>query len=99
MIMYVIQRDFGSGPFIGSTLLISWMPIIQEMEHTFTRNFLWEAQGQTFEQIGKYLPTYFSHGQLYVELSRVQKKSNVILAEKNGTSMTIINCVHKEILI
>eukprot|EP00106_Octopus_bimaculoides_P023805 XP_014791247.1 PREDICTED: uncharacterized protein LOC106884400 [Octopus bimaculoides] len=111
---HVIEAKVASGPLAGSTLLIPRIPhISQEMEFpfTFTRKqfpvkpafaLTWnKAQGQTFEQIGMYLPTqFFSHGQMYVALSRVRKKANVkILTERYGNSMIIDNCVYKKILL
>ncbi|XP_014788535.1 uncharacterized protein LOC106882387 [Octopus bimaculoides] len=108
------EAEVASGPYAGSTLLIQRIPhVFQGMEFPFS--FTWKqfpvkpafaltcnkAQGQTFEQIGIYLPTqFFSHGQLYVALSGVQKKANVkILAERNGNCMIADNCVYEEILL
>uniref|UniRef100_A0A0L8GZE4 Uncharacterized protein n=1 Tax=Octopus bimaculoides TaxID=37653 RepID=A0A0L8GZE4_OCTBM len=84
---HVIEAEVASGSYVGSTLLIRRIPhVSQEMEFPFpfthkqfpvklvfasTCN---KAQGQPSEQIGIYLPTqFFSHGQLYVALSRVRK--------------------------
>uniref|UniRef100_A0A0L8IA46 DNA helicase Pif1-like 2B domain-containing protein n=1 Tax=Octopus bimaculoides TaxID=37653 RepID=A0A0L8IA46_OCTBM len=75
---HVIEAKVASGPCAGSTLLIPRIPhVSQEMEFPFpftckqfplkpafvlTCN---KAEGQTFEQIGIYLPRqFFSHGQL-----------------------------------
>ena len=44
-----------------------------------------KSQGQTLKKIGIYLPKpVFSHGQLYVALSRVGTKHGVRLMVKNG---------------
>ena len=44
-----------------------------------------KAQGQTITKMGLYLPKpVFTHGQLYVALSRVQSKDNIKVLVKNG---------------
>ena len=44
-----------------------------------------KAQGQTIPIMGLYLPKpVFTHGQLYVALSRVQSKDNITVLIKNG---------------
>ncbi|XP_029644826.1 uncharacterized protein LOC115218945 [Octopus sinensis] len=111
---HVIEAEVASGPYAGSTLLIPRIPhVSQEIEFPFTfthKQFPVKpafalacntAQGQTFEQIGIYLPTqFFSHGQLYFALSRFQKKANMkILAERNENSMITDNGVYKKILL
>ncbi|XP_029639771.1 uncharacterized protein LOC115214880 [Octopus sinensis] len=111
---HVIEDEVASGSYVGSTLLIPRIPhVSQEMEFpfTFTRKQFPvksafaltcnKSKGQTFEQNGIYLLTqFFSHGQLYVALSKVRKKANVkILAERNGNSTITDNCVYKEMLL
>uniref|UniRef100_A0A0L8I0Y0 DNA helicase Pif1-like 2B domain-containing protein n=1 Tax=Octopus bimaculoides TaxID=37653 RepID=A0A0L8I0Y0_OCTBM len=111
---HVIEAEVPSCPYARSTLLIPRIPhVSQEMEFLFiftrkqfpvklafalTCN---RIQRQTFEQIGIYPPTlFFSHGHLYVAVSKVPKKANVkVLAERNGNSMITDNCVYKEILL
>ena len=45
-----------------------------------------KAQGQTFQRVGIYLPqSCFSHGQLYVAMSRVGERSGVRIMVVNGT--------------
>ncbi|CAN1239226.1 ATP-dependent DNA helicase PIF1 [Linum grandiflorum] len=60
-----------------------------------------KSQGQTLEQIGIYLPTpVFSHGQLYVALSRVRSSSgiHIVLGDDNeDATKTTRNIVYKEI--
>ncbi|KAH9123405.1 hypothetical protein AeMF1_005593 [Aphanomyces euteiches] len=44
-----------------------------------------KAQGQTISHVGVYLPEpVFSHGQLYVAMSRAQAKGNIKLLVANG---------------
>jgi ATP-dependent exoDNAse (exonuclease V) alpha subunit len=74
-----------------------------------------KAQGQTIPTVGVYLPEpVFSHGQLYVALSRATAKSNIkILAVKDNRKdtknpkkrkrietlvTTTLNIVYKEVL-
>lgn len=45
-----------------------------------------KAQGQTLDTVGLYLPEpVFSHGQLYVALSRCTKPKNLKVLIENGT--------------
>jgi ATP-dependent DNA helicase PIF1 len=54
-----------------------------------------KAQGQTIERVGLYLPKHvFSHGQLYVVLSRV-KLSAAIKFMIDGTDSSIKNSLTK----
>lgn len=56
-----------------------------------------KAQGQTINIAGIDLTTQcFSHGQLYVALSRVTSKNNLFVYTGNQTNAT--NVVYKEIL-
>uniref|UniRef100_A0A0L8IG06 Uncharacterized protein n=1 Tax=Octopus bimaculoides TaxID=37653 RepID=A0A0L8IG06_OCTBM len=112
---HVVETEVASGPYAGSTLLFPKIPhVSQEMEFAFTftcKSFpvkpafaltCNKTQGQLFEQIGIYLPThFFSHGQLYVALSRVRNKANVINfgCEKWKKTLITENCVYKEILL
>lgn len=57
-----------------------------------------KAQGQTLDKVGLYLPKpVFSHGQLYMSMSRVRSCDNIkiqILPRGNKT----MNIVYKEVL-
>ncbi len=63
-----------------------------------------KAQGQELEKIGIYLKKdFFSHGQLYVALSRAKDKKNVKILSRNGhfpgkEGVYTDNIVFKEIL-
>ncbi|XP_058740882.1 uncharacterized protein LOC131613211 [Vicia villosa] len=60
-----------------------------------------KSQGQSLDSVGLYFPTpVFSHGQLYVAISRVTIKSSLkilIHDDKNEPCSTTINVVYKEV--
>jgi ATP-dependent DNA helicase PIF1 len=62
-----------------------------------------KAQGQTVPHVGVYLPEpVFSHGQLYVSMSRVKSKHNIKMLFLNSTSAEgktyTKNIVYREVL-
>ena len=65
-----------------------------------------KAQGQTIPHVGIYLPNpVFSHGQLYVALSRATARSNVRIlsagkhvGSKDSTCTLAKNIVYKQVL-
>ena len=57
-----------------------------------------KSQGQTLDFVGVYLPDdVFSHGQLYVALSRARKASSVAVLVSNDNGFTK-NIVYPEVL-
>lgn len=62
-----------------------------------------KSQGQTFEKVGIYLPTpCFSHGQLYVAMSRVGTEAGVRIcteSEESGQQYVTKNPVWPELLL
>ncbi|XP_074596266.1 uncharacterized protein LOC141851422 [Brevipalpus obovatus] len=68
-----------------------------------------KSQGQTFDKVGLYLPNpVFSHGQLYVALSRVRRQSDIKVSIVAGRGQGVVprstnvfytqNIVYREIL-
>jgi ATP-dependent DNA helicase PIF1 len=60
-----------------------------------------KSQGQSLDFVGIYLPKpVFSHGQIYVAVSRVKSKKGIKLLihdENNHPKNTTINVVYKEV--
>ena len=60
-----------------------------------------KSQGQMLNKVGRYLPRpVFTHGQLYVALSRVKSKKglNILILDDNSiTTNLTTNVVYKEI--
>jgi ATP-dependent DNA helicase PIF1 len=60
-----------------------------------------KSQGQSLDYVGLYLPRdVFSHGQVYVAVSRVKSKKGIkilIHDDTNGTKTSTTNVVYKEV--
>uniref|UniRef100_A0A0L8HTB8 Uncharacterized protein n=1 Tax=Octopus bimaculoides TaxID=37653 RepID=A0A0L8HTB8_OCTBM len=86
----VIKAEIASEMKFPFTFTRKRFPVKPVVALTFNK-----AQKQTFEQIGIYLPIpFFSHGQLYVALSRVRISANVrVLAEENTNSLIMLTAV------
>ncbi len=58
-----------------------------------------KSQGQTFNDIGVYLPSLvYSHGQLYVAISRVTSSANIKIFNSQGLNKYMWNVVYKQVL-
>lgn len=57
-----------------------------------------KSQGQSFESVGIYIPRpLFSHGQLYVALSRCRNANKIFIENRYENPDLIPNIVWKEI--
>lgn len=99
LMTYTISAEIISGCKIGNVVLIPRIDLISsksefpfeikrrqfpiKLGYAMTIN---KSQGQTFEKVGVYLPnSVFTHGQLYVALSRVISKQNLKILLTNNS--------------
>ena len=103
-----------SGSKVGETVLIpqidltpSNLPDFQIRQRQFPLKLAFamtinKSQGKTLNQLGVYLPRpVFSHGQLYIALSRVSSLSGlkVLTCNRRGVPMDVTkNVVYKDVL-
>jgi ATP-dependent DNA helicase PIF1 len=107
----VIEAEIIIGPNAGTSVLIpkmSLLPTDSELPFEFTRfqypikpcfsMTINKAQGQTLDYVSIWLGDehVFTHGQLYVALSRVSDFSNIKIATSNPNLMTR-NVVYKDV--
>jgi ATP-dependent DNA helicase PIF1 len=58
-----------------------------------------KSPGQTFNNVGVYLPfPVYSHGQLYVAISRVTSSANIKIFSGQGLDRYMRNAIYKEVL-
>jgi hypothetical protein len=58
-----------------------------------------KSQGQTFNNVGVYLPSpVYSYGQLYVAISQVTSSANIKIFNGQGPDRYMRNVIYKEIL-
>ena len=107
----IIEAEIASGVHKGKCVLIPRITLIpSDTQFPFTlkrRQFpirpcfamtMNKAQGQTLDFVGIYLPEdVFSHGQLYVALSRVRNPSSLAILTNNMDGYTK-NIVYQEVL-
>ena len=96
---HVIEAEVATGPKAGERVCIPRLSItpsdVENMPFTLRRRqypvraafamTVNKSQGQTLKRVGIYLPkSVFSHGQLYVAMSRVGSKEGVCVLVLNG---------------
>ncbi|XP_071689030.1 uncharacterized protein [Rutidosis leptorrhynchoides] len=111
----VIKANFFTGTHVGTITAIQRMLMVpsdkripfrfQRRQYPISVCFAMtinKSQGQSLAHVGLFLPKpIFSHGQLYVALSRVTSKKGLkvlILNKDNQLSNTTTNVVFKEVL-
>ena len=115
----LIDAEILTGQFAGSRVFLPRIPLKStdtaglpfeltrkqfpvKLSFSITIN---KSQGQTIPHVGVYLPNHvFSHGQLYVALSRGVSKSTTTVLVKNGSivgqqGVFTRNVVYKEVLL
>lgn len=114
---HVIEATVAMGVHAGKQIFIPRIPIspsdttlpfkMQRRQFPVKPSFAMTAnksQGQTLSKVGLYLSKdFFSHGQLYVAMSRVGDKQNIKILSKNGQfpgkhGFFTDNVVYQEIL-
>jgi hypothetical protein len=99
---HIIRATVLTGSHIGSTVFIPRIEFISDDEHSpiqFKRRqfpiklafslTINKAQGQTLDRVGIFLPDHvFSHGQLYVALSRARQASAIKISINRDVSIT-----------
>lgn len=98
----VVEATILTGPFKGEDVLIPRIPMIPtDMPFQFKRSqfpirlafaiTINKAHGKSLELCGLALDVdCFSHGQLYVACSRVDKPDNLYICTDNGTTQNVV---------
>ncbi|CDY44612.1 BnaCnng11610D [Brassica napus] len=102
LLPHVIQGRIITGNGIAADPV--WIPRMCRRQFPATLAFAMtinKSQGQTLQNVGLFLPRpVFSHGQLYVALSRVKSRSGlkILIRDKQGKLQTkTMNVVYKQV--
>lgn len=104
----IIGTNIGSKVFIPRIILsptaLKWPLILKQRQFPISVSFAMtinKSQGQSLNRVGLFLPQpVFTHGQLYVAISRVTNRNGLkilIVNDKNRTQFLVKNIVYKEI--
>ncbi|XP_015969322.1 uncharacterized protein LOC107492779 [Arachis duranensis] len=112
---WFIEGEILTGSSVGEKVLIpritlspsesKWPFVLKRRQYPISLCFAMtinKSQGQSLQHVGLYLPKQvFTHGQLYVAVSRVTTRNGLRILttdEDQPTDNTILNIVYKEIL-
>jgi ATP-dependent DNA helicase PIF1 len=102
----ITRNNVGKRVFIPCIIMspsgTDWPFVLHRRQFSIRMTFAMtinKSQGQTLNNIGVYLPSpVYSHGQLYVVISRVTSSANIKIFSGQGPDGYMRNVVYKEVL-